>query len=79
MDQKIADPPKTADERDLAQNVDVSVQLLIELGEELRATVDKLERSRAAIEAQLDILKTTDLLIRKIQRFDEAYVAPKRR
>ncbi len=64
-----------AENRSLAANVEVSIELLNDLVGELRATTAKLERSRAAIEAELDVVKTAEILIRKIQKSQEHHVA----
>jgi len=66
-----------AKNRSLAENVEVSIDLLNGLVAELRETAVKLERSKVAIEAELDIVKTAEILIRKIQKFQEHHVSPK--
>jgi hypothetical protein len=63
-----------AEERTLSQNIEATQALVATLTTELHATAVKLERSRAMIDAQLDIMKTCDVLFKKIMRFQEHYV-----
>ena len=65
---------KEAEERTLPENVELTLAAMQVLTTELHATAIKLERTRTMIDAQLDIVKTCDVLFKKIQRFQEHHL-----